>query len=223
MSCQARVLNEEKQLPVSHEVYHTTKECGQEASHVELIDDGDAEMKLCTCCTRRYKANDSWYGFFDCGFPPMARIFGSNWYYEMIRLEDIESDVEEEAEEVEEEAEDAEEEEKVEEDEKVEDAEEEAEAEAEEEAEEAEEEEVPVLELPETLASEEEEAEAPAAEVEEITEMMKVTSIIDKKEEISQKIKTLKTQLKKPGLDLKTMQAYNKEIIELRTTLRKMK
>ena len=191
MSCQARVLNEEKQLPVSHEVYHTTKECGQEASHVELIDDGDAEMKLCTCCTRRYKANDSWYGFFDCGFPPMARIFGSNWYYEMIRLEDIESDVEEE--EVEEE-------------------------EAEEE------EEVPILELPETLASEEEEAaEAPAAEVEEITEMMKVSSIIDKKEEISQKIKTLKTQLKKPGLDLKTMQAYNKEIIELRTTLRKMK
>ena len=60
-------------------------------------------------------------------------------------------------------------------------------------------------------------------EVEEITEMMKVSSIIDKKEEISQKIKTLKTQLKKPGLDLKTMQAYNKEIIELRTTLRKMK
>ena len=90
MSCQARVLNEEKQLPVSHEVYHTTKECGQEASHVELIDDGDAEMKLCTCCTRRYKANDSWYGFFDCRFPPMARIFGSDWYYEMMRLEDIE-------------------------------------------------------------------------------------------------------------------------------------
>ena len=215
MSCQARVLNEEKQLPVSHEVYHTTKECGQEASHVELIDDGDAEMKLCTCCTRRYKANDSWYGFFDCGFPPMARIFGSNWYYEMIRLEDIESDVEEEAEEVEEEAEDAEEEEKV----------EDAEEAEEEEEEVAEEDEVPILELPETLASEEEEeeAEAPAAEVEEITEMMKVSSIIDKKEEISQKIKTLKTQLKKPGLDIKTMQAYNKEIIELRTTLRKMK
>jgi hypothetical protein len=186
MSCQARVLNEQKELPVSHEVYYTTKECGQEASHVELIDDGDSEMKLCTCCTSRYKANDSWYGFFDCGFPPMARIFGSSWYYERMRLEDIESDVEEE--EVEEE--------------------------------EVEEEEVPVLELPQTLASEEE---APAPEVEEITEMMKVSSIIDKKEEISQKIKTLKTQLKKPGLDIKTMQAYNKEIIELRTTLRKMK
>ena len=79
---------------------------------------------------------------------------------------------------------------------------------------------MPVLELPQTLAVEEE---APAPEVEEITEMMKVSSIIDKKEEISQKIKTLKTQLKKPGLDIKTMQAYNKEIIELRTTLRKMK
>lgn len=190
MSCQARVLNEEKELPVSHEVYHTTKECGQEATHVELIDDGDAEMKLCACCTRRYKANDSWYGFFDCRFPPMARIFGSDWYYEMMRLEDIESDVE-----------NAEEEEE-------------------------EEDEVPVLELPETPAEEVpvlELPEEPVPEVEEITEMMKVSSIIDKKEEISQKIKTLKTQLKNPRLDLKTMQAYNKEIIELRTTLRKMK
>ena len=203
MSCQARVLNEEKELPVSHEVYHTTKECGQEASHVELIDDGDAEMKLCTCCTRRYKANDSWYGFFDCRFPPMARIFGSDWYYEMMRLEDIESDVED------------------------------AEEEEEEEEEEAEEDEVPVLELPETPAEEvpvlelpetpEAVEETPVPEVEEITEMMKVSSIIDKKEEISQKIKTLKTQLKNPRLDIKIMQAYNKEIIELRTTLRKMK
>jgi hypothetical protein len=206
MSCQARVLNEEKQLPVSHEVYHTTKECGQEASHVELIDDGDAEMKLCTCCTRRYKANDSWYGFFDCRFPPMARIFGSDWYYEMMRLEDIESDVEDAEEEEEEEQEDAEDEVPV-----LELPETHAE------------DEVPVLELPETLSAEEEEVEAPPPEVEEITEIMKVSSIIDKKEEISQKIKTLKTQLKNPRLDIKIMQAYNKEIIELRTTLRKMK
>jgi hypothetical protein len=120
----------------------------------------------------------------------MARIFGSDWYYEMMRLEDIESDVE-----------NAEEEEE-------------------------EEDEVPVLELPETPAEEVpvlELPEEPVPEVEEITEMMKVSSIIDKKEEISQKIKTLKTQLKNPRLDLKTMQAYNKEIIELRTTLRKMK
>jgi hypothetical protein len=69
-------------------VYHTTKQCEENASRKYSIDDGESEMLLCggcfqRCLTKKNK-NSSWLGFFDCSYPPDAKVKGSSWYYWML-------------------------------------------------------------------------------------------------------------------------------------------
>jgi hypothetical protein len=69
-------------------VYHTTKQCEEDASYKYSVDDGDSEMLLCGGCFRRCltkkKNGSSWLGFFDCSYPPEAKVKGSSWYYWMM-------------------------------------------------------------------------------------------------------------------------------------------
>lgn len=85
MSCQARVLNQELTFPNSNTTYHTTKECGEIATHKYSVDGGDASMSICGNCLRRCitkkSPNSNWYGFFDCAYPPEAKVKGSRWYF----------------------------------------------------------------------------------------------------------------------------------------------
>jgi flagellar biosynthesis GTPase FlhF len=65
--------------------YHTTKQCEEVASHKYSVDDGDSEMLLCggcfrSCLTKKNKGS-SWLGFFDCSYPPDAKVKGSRWYF----------------------------------------------------------------------------------------------------------------------------------------------
>jgi hypothetical protein len=81
VSCQARILNENKGP------YWTTKECSVETSKRISIDEGEAYMSICSSCIRRFvrrNLDPSWYGWFDCDYPPEARVVGSKWYYENV-------------------------------------------------------------------------------------------------------------------------------------------
>jgi len=81
ISCQARILNENKGN------YWTTKECCVETKKRISIDEGDAHMNICSSCIRRFirrNLDPSWYGWFDCDYPPEARVVGSKWYYDNV-------------------------------------------------------------------------------------------------------------------------------------------
>ena len=88
MSCQARVLDTLYTFPHNKITYHTTKECGDIAVYKYSVDDGDSEMNLCKDCFRRCLTkktkNSSWLGFFDCSYPPDAKVKGSSWYYSIL-------------------------------------------------------------------------------------------------------------------------------------------
>lgn len=44
-------------------------------------------MSICSCCIRRFikrKVESNWFGWFDCDYPPEARVVGSRWYYDNV-------------------------------------------------------------------------------------------------------------------------------------------
>ena len=88
MRCQARVEDTVQTFPNTRTVYHTTKQCEEDASRKYSVDDGDSEMLLCGGCFRRCLTKktkgSSWLGFFDCSYPPEAKVKGSRWYYWML-------------------------------------------------------------------------------------------------------------------------------------------
>ena len=104
MRCQARVEDTVQTFPNTRVVYHTTRQCEEDASRKYSADDGDSEMLLCGGCFRRCltKKNkgSSWLGFFDCSYPPEAKVKGSRWYFWM--LSNSPAEAEAEAEEVDE-------------------------------------------------------------------------------------------------------------------------
>jgi len=176
-------------------------------------------MLLCGGCFRRCLTKktkgSSWLGFFDCSYPPEAKVKGSSWYYWMLSSTQVEEEAEEDA--PEEElcedmakcslsepvAEDAEEDEG---------APEEAEA-APEEAEDAPEE----AEAETVSQSEGEEVEA--VEAEEAVEEVKPSET----EKIKAHIAELQAFVKgSRGMPVKEQAKILKEIINLRTQLKKM-
>jgi hypothetical protein len=85
MRCQARVEDILHTFPNTRVVYHTTKQCEEIGVHKYSVDQGDSEMVLCGGCLRRCltkkTSNSTWLGFFDCSYPPEAKVKGSAWYY----------------------------------------------------------------------------------------------------------------------------------------------
>ena len=210
MRCQARVEDAVQTFPNTRTVYHTTKQCEEDASRKYSVDDGDSEMLLCGGCFRRCLTKktkgSSWLGFFDCSYPPEAKVKGSRWYYWMLSSTQTEPEEEEpeeelcedmakcslsepaEAEEFEAEAEEAEEAE--------------VEAEAEEAEVEAEAEEVVQESVEEEVVQEEEPSEA---------------------DKIKARIAELQAFVKgSRGMPVKEQAKILKEIINLRTQLKKM-
>ena len=86
-TCQARILNNLCSTPVP---YWTTKECEAETNKRISIDSGEAYMSICACCFKRFirrsVEKEKWYGWFDCDYPPEARVVGSKWFYENVKL-----------------------------------------------------------------------------------------------------------------------------------------
>jgi hypothetical protein len=84
--CDARVLGEEFTIEGTTETCHYTKECGMPGFKKIVIDDGDAFFTICTKCFTRFMTkgsrNSTWYGWFDCDYPPEARVRGSKWWRE---------------------------------------------------------------------------------------------------------------------------------------------
>ena len=82
--CQARVLDCEQVFPRTGEKFHTTKECGAVPKVKIGVDDGEASMYICACCFRRFSKRvavpGNWYGWFDCEYPPGARVKFSPWW-----------------------------------------------------------------------------------------------------------------------------------------------
>ena len=58
-------------------------------------------MLLCGGCFRRCLTKktkgSSWLGFFDCSYPPEAKVKGSSWYYWMLSSTQVEEEAEEDA------------------------------------------------------------------------------------------------------------------------------
>jgi hypothetical protein len=85
-TCQARILNNLYSTPVP---YWTTKECEAETNKRISIDSGEAYMSICACCFKRFirrsVEKEKWYGWFDCDYPPEARVVGSKWFYENVK------------------------------------------------------------------------------------------------------------------------------------------
>ena len=110
MPCQARILDKKFKIPGTSEWCHTTKECGAAAQKKITVDDGDAQGAICAACLKRFltkcSAKSNWYGWFDCDYPPEARVKYSRWYYNILDVE-VKGRIQvvEEAEEAEEEAE----------------------------------------------------------------------------------------------------------------------
>ena len=104
MRCQARVEDAVQTFPNTRTVYHTTKQCEEDASRKYSVDDGDSEMLLCGGCFRRCLTKktkgSSWLGFFDCSYPPEAKVKGSRWYYWMLSSTQTEAEEEEPEEEL---------------------------------------------------------------------------------------------------------------------------
>ena len=116
MRCQARVEDMLCTFPKMETTYHTTKQCEEVASHKYSVDDGDSEMLLCggcfrSCLTKKNKGS-SWLGFFDCSYPPDAKVKGSRWYFWTLSNSSSADDEDEDDEEEEQEEEEKEEEEK---------------------------------------------------------------------------------------------------------------
>lgn len=84
-TCEARILDQLKTTPVP---YSTTKECGAETNKRISVDSGEAYMSICSCCFKRFirrsVKKESWFGWFDCDYPPEAQVVGSKWYYENV-------------------------------------------------------------------------------------------------------------------------------------------
>jgi len=83
-TCEARILDQLKATPVLHS---TTKECGAETNKRISVDSGEAYMSICSCCLKRFirrSVDKSWFGWFDCDYPPEAQVVGSKWYYENV-------------------------------------------------------------------------------------------------------------------------------------------
>ena len=82
--CQARVLDSEQVFPRTGEKFHTTKECGAGPKVKIGVDDGEASMYICASCFRRFSKRvavpGNWYGWFDCEYPPGARVKFSPWW-----------------------------------------------------------------------------------------------------------------------------------------------
>ena len=82
--CQARVLDCEQVFPRTGEKFHTTKECGAGPKVKIGVDDGEASMYICASCFRRFSKRSAvpgnWYGWFDCEYPPGARVKFSPWW-----------------------------------------------------------------------------------------------------------------------------------------------
>jgi len=89
-SCQARIPTTSFTIPGTTETCHNTTECRKPAAHKITIDDGDAFMPICKECfakfrTKGLKTGSTWLGWFDCDYPPEARIKGSRWYHETVK------------------------------------------------------------------------------------------------------------------------------------------
>ena len=87
--CQARILSAEIVIPGTSEICHTTAECGGESFKKVVVDDGDAHQHICKGCVKRFltkgSSKSSWYGWFDCDYPPEARVKYSPWYNKMLK------------------------------------------------------------------------------------------------------------------------------------------
>jgi hypothetical protein len=88
-TCEARILDQLKTTPVPHS---TTTICGAGTSKRISIDEGDAYMSICSCCFKRFikrKIESNWFGWFDCDYPPEARVVGSKWYYDNVPTQKV--------------------------------------------------------------------------------------------------------------------------------------
>ena len=91
--CQARVLDCEQVFPRTGEKFHTTKECGAGPKVKIGVDDGEASMYICAACFRRFSKRSAvpgnWYGWFDCEYPPGARVKFSPWWRAVAAAEEV--------------------------------------------------------------------------------------------------------------------------------------
>ena len=92
MSCQARILGAEYTIQGTDVKCHHARECGAPAAKKITVDDGDAFFQICMPCFRRFLTKgskvvekDLWLGWFDCDYPPHARVTYSPWYHEEVR------------------------------------------------------------------------------------------------------------------------------------------
>lgn len=113
--CQARVLDCEQVFPRTGEKFHTTKECGAGPKVKIGVDDGEASMYICASCFRRFSKRvavpGNWYGWFDCEYPPGARVKFSPWWRDALAAEEAAAGAEDVAEQMDsEEAEESDEE-----------------------------------------------------------------------------------------------------------------
>lgn len=88
MTCQGRIPGKTFTIPGTTNQASKPRECGK-ALHTRVpVDDGEAELPLCLACFKRYEKRENpvvpWLGFFDCDYPPQARIVGSAWYRKMV-------------------------------------------------------------------------------------------------------------------------------------------
>ena len=87
MMCQARILDTEEK--VGDLFFYTTRECEQKSTKKIMVDDGEASLAICTDCMRRYttrKTVNTWYGWFDCDYPPNVKVKYSPLYYEQLKV-----------------------------------------------------------------------------------------------------------------------------------------
>jgi hypothetical protein len=64
----------------------TPRQGGETTKRIS-VDEGDAYMSICSCCFKRFikrKVEGNWFGWFDCDYPPQARVVGSKWYYDNV-------------------------------------------------------------------------------------------------------------------------------------------
>jgi hypothetical protein len=87
--CQARILGEEYMIQGTDVKCHHTRECSAPSVKKITVDDGDACFHICADCFRRFltksSKKDTWLGWFDCAYPPHARVTYSAWYHEEVR------------------------------------------------------------------------------------------------------------------------------------------
>lgn len=49
-------------------------------------------MSICSSCFKRFirrSVDKSWFGWFDCEYPPEAQVVGSKWYYENVATQKV--------------------------------------------------------------------------------------------------------------------------------------